>query len=203
MLKRSSKKNSSNQNTFLVVGLGNPGKEYVGTRHNVGATVVEALAEAHDCVLRKSRDQSLNAEISLEGKKVLLAFPQTFMNNSGQAVSSIMRRNGISNPENLIVVHDEMDTPPGDLRIKFGGGLAGHNGLKSITNHLHTQDYLRLRLGIGKPADKDSGANYVLKRPSKAEQEIFSQATQKAIEAIEALILEGKDAAMARFNNRS
>ncbi len=203
MLKRSSKKNSSNQNTFLVVGLGNPGKEYVGTRHNVGAAVVEALAEAHDCVLRKSRDQSLTAEILLEGKKVLLAFPQTFMNNSGQAVSSIMRRNGISNPENLIVVHDEMDTPPGDLRIKFGGGLAGHNGLKSITNHLHTQDYLRLRLGIGKPADKDSGANYVLKRPSKAEQEIFSQAIQKAIEAIEALILEGKDAAMARFNNRS
>lgn len=203
MLKRSSKKNSSNQNTFLVVGLGNPGKEYVGTRHNVGAAVVEALAEAHDCVLRKSRDQSLSAEISLEGKKVLLAFPQTFMNNSGQAVSSIMRRNGISNPENLIVVHDEMDTPPGDLRIKFGGGLAGHNGLKSITNHLHTQDYLRLRLGIGKPADKDSGANYVLKRPSKTEQEIFSQAIQKAIEAIEALILEGKDAAMARFNNRS
>ena len=202
-MKRSSKKNSSNQNTFLVVGLGNPGKEYVGTRHNVGAAVVEALAEAHDCVLRKSRDQSLNAEISLEGKKVLLAFPQTFMNNSGQAVSSIMRRNGISNPENLIVVHDEMDTPPGDLRIKFGGGLAGHNGLKSITNHLHAQDYLRLRLGIGKPADKDSGANYVLKRPSKAEQEIFSQAIQKAIEAIEALILEGKDAAMARFNNRS
>ena len=203
MLKRSSKKNSSNQNTFLVVGLGNPGKEYVGTRHNVGAAVVEALAEAHNCVLRKSRDQSLNAEISLEGKKVLLAFPQTFMNNSGQAVFSIMRRNGISNPENLIVVHDEMDTPPGDLRIKFGGGLAGHNGLKSITNHLHTQNYLRLRLGIGKPADKDSGANYVLKRPSKAEQEIFSQAVQKAIEAIEALILEGKDAAMARFNNRS
>ena len=203
MLKRSSKKNSSNQNTFLVVGLGNPGKEYVGTRHNVGAVVVEALAEAHNCVLRKSRDQSLSAEISLEGKKVLLAFPQTFMNNSGQAVSSIMRRNGISNPENLIVVHDEMDTPPGDLRIKFGGGLAGHNGLKSITNHLHTQDYLRLRLGIGKPADKDSGANYVLKRPSKTEQEIFSQAIQKAIEAIEALILEGKDAAMARFNNRS
>ena len=203
MLKRSSKKNSSNQNTFLVVGLGNPGKEYFGTRHNVGAAVVEALAEAHNCVLRKSRDQSLTAEISLEGKKVLLAFPQTFMNNSGQAVSSIMRRNGISNPENLIVVHDEMDIPPGDLRIKFGGGLAGHNGLKSITNHLHTQDYLRLRLGIGKPADKDSGANYVLKRPSKAEQEIFSQAIQKAIEAIEALILEGKDAAMARFNNRS
>ncbi len=203
MLKRSSKKNSSNQNTFLVVGLGNPGKEYVGTRHNVGAAVVEALAEAHNCVLRKSRDQSLTAEISLEGKKVLLAFPQTFMNNSGQAVFSIMRRNGISNPENLIVVHDEMDTPPGDLRIKFGGGLAGHNGLKSITNHLHTQDYLRLRLGIGKPADKDSGANYVLKRPSKMEQEIFSQAIQKAIEAIEALILEGKDAAMARFNNRS
>ena len=203
MLKRSSKKNSSNQNTFLVVGLGNPGKEYVGTRHNVGAAVVEALAEAHNCVLRKSRDQSLNAEIWLEGKKVLLAFPQTFMNNSGQAVSSIMRRNGISNPENLIVVHDEMDTPPGDLRIKFGGGLAGHNGLKSITNHLHTQDYLRLRLRIGKPADKDSGANYVLKRPSKTEQEIFSQAIQKAIEAIEALILEGKDAAMARFNNRS
>ncbi len=114
-----------------------------------------------------------------------------------------MRKNGVKNPENLIVVHDEMDIPTGDLRIKSGGGLAGHNGLKSITAHLKTQDYLRIRIGVGKPSNKNNGKNYVLNRPNKAEQEELSIVIQETVDAIEAIISEGIDVAMARFNSRS
>jgi PTH1 family peptidyl-tRNA hydrolase len=114
-----------------------------------------------------------------------------------------MKKNSVKNPENLIVVHDEMDIPSGDLRIKSGGGLAGHNGLKSITAHLKTQDYLRIRIGVGKPPNKNNGKNYVLNRPNRAEQEELSIVIQEAADAIEAIICEGVDAAMARFNSRS
>ena len=187
MLRRLSKKDLFESKKFLVVGLGNPGKDYDGTRHNVGAATVQALGSAHGCSLEKIREQALTNEISINGERVILAFPQTFMNNSGQPVAALMRKNGIKNPENLIVVHDEMDIPTGDLRIKSGGGLAGHNGLKSITAHLKTQDYLRLRIGIGKPSNKSNGANYVLNRPNKAEQEKFSIVIQEAADAIEAI----------------
>ena len=203
MLRRSFKKNSSESNRFLVVGLGNPGKDYDGTRHNVGAAAVQALGITHDSPLKKLREQALTNEIFIGGERVILAFPQTFMNKSGQSVSSLMRKNGIKNPENLIVVHDEMDIPTGNLRIKSGGGLAGHNGLKSITAHLKTQDYLRIRIGVGKPANKNKGANYVLNRPNKVEQEELSIVIQETVDAIEAIISEGIDVAMARFNSRS
>ena len=203
MLRRSFKKNSSESNRFLVVGLGNPGKDYDGTRHNVGAAAVQALGIAQDSPLKKLREQALTNEIFIGSERVILAFPQTFMNNSGQSVSALMRKNGIKNPENLIVVHDEMDLPTGDLRIKSGGGLAGHNGLKSITAHLKTQDYLRIRIGVGKPANKNKGANYVLNRPNKVEQEELSIVIQETVDAIEAIISEGIDVAMARFNSRS
>ena len=203
MLRRSFKKHSSESNRFLVVGLGNPGKDYDGTRHNVGAAAVQALGIAQDSPLKKLREQALTNEIFIGSERVILAFPQTFMNNSGQSVSVLMRKNGIKNPENLIVVHDEMDLPTGDLRIKSGGGLAGHNGLKSITAHLKTQDYLRIRIGVGKPANKNKGANYVLNRPNKVEQEELSIVIQETVDAIEAIISEGIDVAMARFNSRS
>ena len=203
MLRRSFKKHSSESNRFLVVGLGNPGKDYDGTRHNVGAAAVQALGIAQDSPLKKLREQALTNEIFIGSERVILAFPQTFMNNSGQSVSALMRKNGIKNPENLIVVHDEMDLPTGDLRIKSGGGLAGHNGLKSITAHLKTQDYLRIRIGVGKPANKNKGANYVLNRPNKVEQEELSIVIQETADAIESIISEGIDAAMARFNSRS
>ncbi|MDG2210926.1 MAG: aminoacyl-tRNA hydrolase [Acidimicrobiales bacterium] len=203
MLRRSFKKNSSESNRFLVVGLGNPGKDYDGTRHNVGAAAVQALGIAHDSPLKKLREQALTNEILIDGERVILAFPQTFMNNSGQSVSALMRKNGVKNPENLIVVHDEMDIPTGGLRIKSGGGLAGHNGLKSITAHLKTQDYLRIRIGVGKPSNRNKGANYVLNRPNKVEQEELSIVIQETVDAIEAIISEGIDVAMARFNSRS
>ena len=203
MLRRSFKKNSSESNRFLVVGLGNPGKDFDGTRHNVGAAAVQALGIAHESPLKKLKEQALTNEIFIDGVRVILAFPQTFMNNSGQSVSALMRKNGIKNPENLIVVHDEMDIPPGDLRIKSGGGLAGHNGLKSITTHLKTQDYFRIRIGVGKPSNKNKGKNYVLTRPNKVEQEELSIVIQETVDAIEAIISEGIDVAMARFNSRS
>ena len=203
MLRRSFKKHSSESNRFLVVGLGNPGKDYDGTRHNVGAAAVQALGIAQDSPLKILREQALTNEIFIGSERVILAFPQTFMNNSGQSVSALMRKNSIKNPENLIVVHDEMDLPTGDLRIKSGGGLAGHNGLKSKTAHLKTQDYLRIRIGVGKPANKNKGANYVLNRPNKVEQEELSIVIQETVDAIEAIISEGIDVAMARFNSRS
>ena len=203
MLRRAFMKHSSESNRFLVVGLGNPGKDYDGTRHNVGAAAVQALGIAQDSPLKKLREQALTNEIFIGSERVILAFPQTFMNNSGQSVSALMRKNSIKNPENLIVVHDEMDLPTGDLRIKSGGGLAGHNGLKSITAHLKTQDYLRIRIGVGKPANKNKGANYVLNRPNKVEQEDLSIVIQETVDAIEAIISEGIDVAMARFNSRS
>ena len=197
MLRRSFKKHSSESNRFLVVGLGNPGKDYDGTRHNVGAAAVQALGIAQDSPLKKLREQALTNEIFIGSERVILAFPQTFMNNSGQSVSALMRKNSIKNPENLIVVHDEMDLPTGDLRIKSGGGLAGHNGLKSITAHLKTQDYLRIRIGVGKPANKNKGANYVLNRPNKVEQEELSIVIQETVDAIEAIISEGIDVALS------
>ena len=103
------------------------------------------------------------------GERVALAFPQTFMNESGQAVQKLVRRHGVDDPARIVVVHDELDLPVGGLRVKDGGGLAGHNGLKSITAHLKTRDYLRVRIGVGKPPGRQSGADHVLHRPGRAE----------------------------------
>jgi PTH1 family peptidyl-tRNA hydrolase len=138
---------------WLVVGLGNPGKEYARTRHNVGAEAVELLAERHGASLKAGRDNSLVAEArfgnGIDADRVVLAFPLTFMNESGRAVGALVRRYGIETPDQIIVIQDELDLEPGVLKIKSGGGLAGHNGLRSITQHLKTQDYLRVRIGVG------------------------------------------------------
>src|SRR6476660_6129197 len=121
---------------LLVVGLGNPGAEYAGTKHNVGAEVVELLARRHGARLRKSKERALVDEVRVGGKRLALAVPTTYMNDSGQAVAPLARRFGVE-PDHLVVVHDELDLPTGDLRVKLGGGLAGHNGLRSIKRHLH------------------------------------------------------------------
>ena len=156
---------------MLVVGLGNPGREFAGTRHNVGFMVVEALADRHGGSLRRSRQEALVAEVRIEGERVALAMPQTFMNESGRSVGQLVRRHGIDDPTHLVVIHDELDLAPGALRLKAGGGLAGHNGLRSITAHLGTQDYLRVRIGIGHPGLKDRVTGHVLGNYAKAEQD--------------------------------
>ncbi len=152
---------------LLVVGLGNPGVEYAKTRHNVGAEVVELLARRHGARLKKNRrDRALVSDARVDGKRLALAIPLTYMNDSGMAVAPLARRYEVG-PEQLVIVHDELDLPPAALRVKAGGGLAGHNGLRSIKQHLHSEDFLRVRIGVGKPPSKEQGADHVLSRVSK------------------------------------
>lgn len=186
----------------IVVGLGNPGKQYARTRHNVGAEAVELLARRSGESLRTSRDPALVAECTVAGKRVVLAFPTTYMNESGQAVSALMRRHHLTDPTQLIVVHDELDLPPATVRVKVGGGLAGNNGLRSITQHLHTQDYLRVRIGIGKPPSRERGANHVLSKFSSADRALMDVAIEEAADAVELLLGDGAEAAQRRFNVR-
>ncbi|MDJ0768851.1 MAG: aminoacyl-tRNA hydrolase [Ilumatobacter sp.] len=191
---------------WLVVGLGNPGKEYARTRHNVGEECVRMLSERHDAPLKAGRDNALVGEArfgrGLDAPRVVLAFPITFMNESGRAVSSLVRRYRIETPEQIIVVHDELDLEPGVLKLKAGGGLAGHNGLRSITQHLKTQDYLRIRIGVGKPPNKGRGKSHVLTRVPARQRELLDQRVADAADAVEMIIHDGIDAAMADFHAR-
>ncbi|MDQ1517714.1 MAG: peptidyl-tRNA hydrolase, family [Actinomycetota bacterium] len=184
---------------LLVVGLGNPGEEYDKTRHNVGAEVVELLARRHGGKLRKQKERSLTDEVNAAGKRMALAIPLTYMNLSGESVAPLVRRYGVE-PGQLVVVQDEMDFELGRLQVKNGGGLAGHNGLKSIVAHLHTQDFVRVRIGIGKPPGSRQGADHVLRRFSKAERKEIDVTLEEAADAVELILAEGLDVAMNRFN---
>ena len=186
---------------WLVVGLGNPGKEFARTRHNVGEDVVVELARRRGEKLRSGRDNSLVAESRIGDERVVLAFPLTYMNDSGMAVRALARRYGIEDADHLIVVHDELDLPPATVRIKAGGGLAGHNGLRSIKAHVGSQDFLRVRIGVGKPpGGKERGADHVLSRLPTKQRELFDVAVQDAADAVELIVTESIDAAMRRFH---
>jgi len=184
---------------LLVVGLGNPGDEYRGSRHNLGAEVVELLAKRHGGRLRKRKERALVDEITIDGRRVALAIPLTYVNDSGHAVGALVRRFGVD-PEQLVVVHDELDLPVAELKVKSGGGLAGHNGLRSIVAHLHTQDFQRVRIGVGKPVSKERGADHVLNRFSKRERAEVDVTVEQAADAVETIVRDGVDAAMNRFN---
>jgi PTH1 family peptidyl-tRNA hydrolase len=184
---------------FLVVGLGNPGAEFAATRHNAGADVATALAVRHGGRLKGEKGLFAQAcAVDIGGRRVLVAVPTTFMNESGQAVAPLVRRAG--EQARLIVVHDELDLPPGRIKIKDGGGTAGNNGLKSIDAHLHTNQYLRVRVGIGKPPGRQSGADHVLRRPGAAERALLDEAIETAADAVEAIVVDGTELAMTRFN---
>ncbi len=191
---------------WLVVGLGNPGKQYERTRHNVGVEVVELLGERHGAPLKSGRDNALIGEArfgtGIDAPRVALAFPLTFMNESGRAVAALIRRYRIETPEQLIIVHDELDLDPGVLKLKSGGGLAGHNGLRSITQHLKTKDYLRVRIGVGKPPNKERGASHVLTRVPARQRELLDVTIAEAADAVEAIVADGIDVAMNRYNSR-
>jgi PTH1 family peptidyl-tRNA hydrolase len=184
---------------LLVVGLGNPGDEYRGSRHNLGAEVVELLAKRHGGRLRKRKERALVDEVTIDGKRVALAVPLTYVNDSGHAVGALVRRFGVT-PEELVVVHDELDLPVAELKVKSGGGLAGHNGLRSIVEHLHTQDFQRVRLGVGKPVSKVRGADHVLNRFGKRERAEVDVTVEQAADAVEVIVRDGVGAAMNRFN---
>jgi peptidyl-tRNA hydrolase, PTH1 family len=184
---------------LLVVGLGNPGDDYARTRHNVGAEVVEILAKRHGATLKKGRERARVDQVRIGPSLVALAVPLTYMNESGMAVAPLARRYGVE-PEQIVVVHDELDLPVGVLKVKNGGGLAGHNGLRSITSHLHSDAFLRVRIGVGKPVSKEHGADHVLKKFSKRERAEIDVVLEDAADAVEAIVADGVDAAMNRVN---
>lgn len=184
---------------WLVVGLGNPGREYEHTRHNVGADTVGVLAARHGARLRAGKEHALADEVRIGDRRVALAVPQQWMNDSGDAVRRLVRRYGVT-PEQLVVVHDELDLPVAQLRIKAGGGLAGHNGLRSVRDHLHSDAFVRVRVGVGKPVSKERGADHVLSRFSKRDQAEIGVTLEHAADAVELLVGDGVAAAMNRYN---
>ena len=186
---------------LLVVGLGNPGDEYARTRHNVGAEVVELLAKRHGATLKKGKERARADQVRIGSSLVALAIPLTYMNDSGLAVAPLVRRYGVE-PEQLVVVQDELDLPVGVLKVKNGGGLAGHNGLRSIKAHLHSDAFLRVRIGVGKPVSKEHGVDHVLKKFSKRERTEIDVVLEEAADAVELIIADGVDAAMNRVNTR-
>ncbi len=153
--------------------------------------------------MRKSKARSLVAGVLMSDKRVVLSFPQTFMNNSGEAVRLLVKSYGVQEAHHIVIIHDELDLDVGRLRLKAGGGLAGHNGLRSITNHLGTTEDIRLRIGVGKPPPPQAGSDWVLRRPGKAERETLAVAVERAADAVEQLVAEGVERAMANVNRRT
>jgi peptidyl-tRNA hydrolase, PTH1 family len=182
----------------LVVGLGNPGKEYERTRHNAGFWLVEKFAQANGFVLRK--DPKFKALVGKNAGGVWFLLPQSFMNLSGQPVQMLAGFFKIK-PEEVLVVHDELDFEPGTARLKQGGGIAGHNGLKDISQRLASHEYWRLRLGVGKPSAGTEGADYVLQKPSAEDRAAIDAAIDKSLALLPQILAGDMQAAMNKLHN--
>jgi PTH1 family peptidyl-tRNA hydrolase len=198
-LRRSKAPRTGTPADLLVVGLGNPGEEYARTRHNVGAEVIELLADRHGAKLKKGKERARADEVRIGDKRVALAIPLTYMNDSGESVRLLVRRYGVE-PDQVVIVHDELDLPVATMRVKAGGGLAGHNGLRSIKSHLHSDEFLRIRIGVDKPESKERGADHVLNRFGKRERAEIDVTIAQAADAVEMIATEGVDRAMNTFN---
>ena len=188
---------ASPEGPFLVVGLGNPGPTYAGNRHNVGAMVLDELAARVGTRLsagKGPRARSLSGEGRLAGRRAVLAQPTTYMNESGGPVRGLLDYHSIT-PAELVVVHDELDLPFEAVRLKRGGGEGGHNGLRSITRSTGTKDYLRVRVGIGRPPGRQDPADFVLKDFSATERKVLGLLVAEAADAVEELLAHGLEAA--------
>jgi len=175
----------------LIVGLGNPGADYVDTRHNAGFWFLDLLANHLSLSFRfEKRFNADEAKYRVGGKDIFLLKPQTFMNRSGQSVGSLARFYKLK-PQQMLIVHDELDLAPGDNRLKLSGGHGGHNGLRDTINHLGDNDFFRLRVGIGHPGDRDQVINYVLHRPSTQDKDLIEAANQRTLEVMP-LVFEGR-----------
>lgn len=183
----------------LIVGLGNPGEEYAQTRHNAGFRTVDLIAEQVGARYWKSECGALSAKGSYHGHDVILAKPQSFMNTSGGPVKRLAAAYGIEG-DHLVVIHDELDIPAGTVRVKFGGGHAGHNGLRSICDKLQTRDWFRVRCGIGRPPGRMDAADYVLSVPKGEAADDFNQVVELAARATLSLIDVGLEKTQQEFN---
>ena len=184
---------------FLIVGLGNPGEEYEHTRHNAGFDTVDKIASEIGVRYWKNECGALTGKGAYHDTDVVLAKPQSYMNTSGGPVKQLMNAYGVS-PDCLVVIHDELDIDPGTIRVKHGGGLAGHNGLKSIADKLQTKDWTRIRVGIGRPPGRMPVVDWVLGRPKKDGWDDFVQGTHLASEAALFYLENGLEKTQQRFN---
>ena len=185
---------------WLVAGLGNPGPEYAKTRHNVGVRVTDELADRLDARFKRSKHQALVAEARDGDTPVILAQPQTYMNESGRALAALTRYYDVS-LERTIVVHDELDLPFGAVRVKLGGGSAGHNGVSDVASAI-TPDFVRVRVGIGRPPGRKDPVDYVLEPYAKREEADLPAIVDAAADVVLAVIREGIGPAQTRYNKR-
>ncbi len=185
----------------IIVGLGNPGRKYERTRHNAGFMAVNELAETLRTVIAQEKYHALIGRTRIDSVETILVKPQTFMNDSGSSVGAIIRYTHAS-VSDIVVLHDDLDLPLGAVRIKSGGGHGGHNGLRSIVEHTGSADFVRVRIGIGRPAPDTDSADYVLSPFPAAERELFSKAILRAAAAAKAVVIEGPTRAMNTYNQK-
>lgn len=181
----------------MIVGLGNPGRDYSGTRHNIGFDIVDAIAKRHHTGVQKRMGRALIGRITIGGQEIVLVKPQTFMNLSGDAVSHIVRREKIE-PSEILVIYDDMALPLGKIRIRPSGSAGGHNGMKSLILRLGTQDFARLRVGIG--AARGEAVDHVLSQFKRAEREIVKTTIMDSADAAEMIAEDGLEPTMNRYN---
>ncbi len=184
---------------FLIAGFGNPGREYRNTRHNVGFRLIDSVVSEFNTKLTKVQFKAMTGTIELDNARIILAKPQTFMNLSGQAVAALMRFYKIP-LDKVLVAHDDIDLPLGTIRIRPGGGSGGQKGLASTIEKLGTQDFPRMRIGIGRPSGSQEAAGYVLQEFSNSDEKVLQDVLPQAVEAIKVFVAEGLDAAMTRYN---
>ena len=185
---------------FVIAGLGNPSLRYDGTRHNVGFDVVDMLAKKYRIRVRDKKHKALCGSGVIEGQKVLLVKPQTFMNLSGESIGAILNFYKLQPETELIVIYDDVSLAPGRLRIRKKGSAGGHNGMKNIISHAGTQEFQRIKIGVGEKPEGWDLADYVLSRPSKKERTLMKEAYEKACTAVEMMVQGKIDLAMNEFN---
>jgi PTH1 family peptidyl-tRNA hydrolase len=187
---------------FLILGLGNPGEKYAKTRHNMGAMVIDVLLDRTGTTLKSHKSGCLIAEGDLGGERVVLARSTTYMNDSGRPVRELARWYKVD-PGKLIVVHDELDIPFEEVRVKDGGGTAGHNGLGSLASHLGSRDFVRVRVGIGRPKGRGDAVGHVLAGFSSGEKKELPFVLERAADAVETIVSDGIERAMNTFNTKA
>jgi len=185
----------------IIIGLGNPGRKYERTRHNAGFLAVDQIARDLRFSLSQEKYHAFIGKCRIGDEDALVAKPQTFMNESGRSVGAVLRYT-YAKPADLIVVHDELDIPLGTVRVKTGGGHGGHNGLRSIIEHIGTPDFIRIRVGVGRPAPGRDAADYVLSPFTAEERQAADEAVVKAADAVKAVIRDGLTKAMNEFNKK-
>ncbi|MCX7922231.1 MAG: aminoacyl-tRNA hydrolase [Clostridia bacterium] len=187
------------ENVFIIAGLGNPGAEYISTRHNIGFEIVDFLADKHGIKISKLKHKALLGDGTIEGRRVILVKPQTFMNLSGESIREIIEWYKVP-MENIIIIYDDIDLPLGKIRVRPKGSAGTHNGMRSIIYHTQSDEFPRVRVGIGKPPQGWELANYVLGKFSNDEKKFVHESMINAAEAVAAIVKSGAEAAMNKYN---